>query len=210
MPRSRRTKSIPSERCTRNIRRRRSFRNSPSLEVRNPGGTMDIRKPTFAFVLAAFAALSIARLTATDSGGENFRLSGCLVRGETGGDRLTHGANQPSWQRADHSVTPGAVGTTGSVATIFYWLRDDDDLKPHVGHRVEVTGQLKGEGAEGQIKIDRKDKWTEVEIKADGDTMKARLHHMSVVPVGDGDRQVPVVVRKVDVDKVSMVAANCN
>src|SRR5262245_21675206 len=167
-------------------------------------------KTTFAALVAAAAISSTASLMAGNAAADDITLTGCLVRGESGGYLLTNGSNQPAWQRADHSVTPGAVGTTGSVATIFYWLRDDDDLKPHVGHRVEVTGQLKGEGAEGQIKIDRKDKWTEVEIKADGDTMKARLHHMSVVPVGDGDRQVPVVVRKVDVDKVSMVAANCN
>src|SRR4030095_4127097 len=108
-------------------------RRTSKLETQ--GGTMEIRKPTFALVLAAAAALSIAPLIATDIGGENIRLSGCLVRGGTGGYLLPNGSNQPSGQRADHSVTPGAVGTTGSVATIFYWLRDDDDLKPHVGHR---------------------------------------------------------------------------
>ena len=171
---------------------------------------MDIRKPTLALLLAAVAVASIARLSARETAAESITLAGCLVRGESGGFLLTNGSNQPSWQRADQSVTPGAVGTTGSVATIFYWLRDDDDLRPHVGHRVEVTGELKGESADGEIKIDRKDDWTEVEIKADGDTLKARLPHLSVVPVGDGDREVPVVVRKVDVDKVTMLAANCN
>jgi hypothetical protein len=171
---------------------------------------MDIRKPAFALLLAAVAASPIARLNAVDSAAETIKLSGCLVRGESGDFLLTNGSNQPSWQRADQSVTPGAVGTTGSVATIFYWLREDDDLKPHVGHRVEVTGEVKGESKDGEIKIDRKDDWTEVEIKADGDTLKARLPHMSVVPVGDGDRQVPVVVRRIDVEKVTMVAANCN
>jgi hypothetical protein len=171
---------------------------------------MDMRKPTLALLLAAVAAASIARLSATEIAADPIKLSGCLVRGESGGFLLTNGSNQPAWQRADQSVAPGAVGTTGSVATIFYWLRNDDDLKSHVGHRVEVTGELKSESEDGQIKIDRKDDWTEVEIKADGDTLKARLPHMSVVPLGDGDRKVPVVVRKVDVDKVTMLAANCN
>jgi hypothetical protein len=106
-------------------------------------------------------------------------------------------------------VTPGAVGTTGTVASIFYWLEDDDDLLPHVGHRVEIEGALQGEIADGEIEIDRKDEWTEIEIKADGDTLTARVPHMSVVPVGSGDRKVPVLVRKVDVDRVKMMGATC-
>jgi hypothetical protein len=178
-----------------------------NLEVTN-GGTMKTKKPTLALLLAA-AVISSGALNARTTAAEDIRLSGCLVRGESGGFLLTNGSNQPGWQRADQSVTPGAVGTTGSAATVFYWLRDDDDLKRHVGHRVEVTGELEGESADGQIKIDRKDDWTEIEIKADGDELKARLPHMSVVPVGDGDRRVPVVVRKVDVDKVTMLEASC-
>ena len=137
-------------------------------------------------------------------------LTGCLVRGEDGGYLLTNGPSAPAWQRADAAISPGAVGTTGTVASVFYWLRDDDDLKGHVGHRVEVQGDLEKEINDGEIKVDRKDKWTEIEIKADGDTLKARVPHMSVVPVGDGDSKVPVLVRKVDVDKVRMVSANCN
>lgn len=164
---------------------------------------------TLKALVAAAAMSSTVSLAAGTAAAEDIKLTGCLVRGENGGYLLTNGSNQPAWQRADQSVAPGAVGTTGSVATVFYWLRDDDDLKPHVGHRVEISGELKGESADGDIKIDRKDDWTEVEIKADGDTLKARLPHMSVVPVGDGDRKVPVVVRKVDVDKVKMVGADC-
>jgi hypothetical protein len=141
---------------------------------------------------------------------DDIKLSGCLVRGESGGYLLTNGPGAPAWQRADPAITPGAVGTSGTFASIFYWLRDDDQLRPHVGHRVEIEGELKRQIEDGQIKIDRKDKWTEVEIKADGDTLKARVQHMSIVPVGDGDSKGPILVRRVDVDKIKMISANCS
>jgi len=70
---------------------------------------------------------------------KDIKLSGCLVRGEDGGYLLTNSPSEPAWQRsADPTVAPGAVGTTGNFATIFYWLKDHDDLKEHVGHLVEV------------------------------------------------------------------------
>jgi hypothetical protein len=172
---------------------------------------MKIWRHSGAFVLAAALACSAPAtgyLTAFGAA-EEIKLTGCLVRGEDGGYLLTNGPTEPGWQRADTSVTPGAVGTSGTVASIFYWLEDDDDLRSHVGQRVEVEGELKGEIADGEIEIDRKDKWTEITIKADGDTLEARVPHMSVVPVGDGDRKVPVLVRKVDVNRVRMVAASC-
>jgi hypothetical protein len=171
---------------------------------------MKISRNSAALVLAAALACSAPTgYLAALGAAEDIKLTGCLVRGEDGGYLLTNGPSEPAWQRADTSVTPGAVGTSGTVASIFYWLEDDDDLRSHVGQRVEVEGELKGEIADGEIEIDRKDKWTEITIKADGDTLEARVPHMSVVPVGDGDRKVPVLVRKIDVDRVRMVGASC-
>jgi hypothetical protein len=169
---------------------------------------MRIKNAVVVVIVALFVVFPTIGTTAT--GAEKIKLSGCLVRGESGGFLLTNGPTQPASQRTDQAVSPGAVGTTGSVATVFYWLRDDDDLKPHVGHRVEVEGDLEGEVEDGKITMDRKDSWTEIEIKADGDTLKARVPHMSVVPQGDGDRTVPVQVRKVDPESVRMVSAHCN
>jgi hypothetical protein len=160
-------------------------------------------------IFAAVACTTILSATRLAAAAEDIKLTGCLVRGQEGGYLLTNGPSEPAWQKADTSVTPGAVGTTGTVASIFYWLEDDDDLLPHVGHRVEIEGALQGEIADGEIEIDRKDEWTEIEIKADGDTLTARVPHMSVVPVGSGDRKVPVLVRKVDVDRVKMMGATC-
>ena len=79
----------------------------------------------FACVLAAAAPLSHA-VARADS--KDIKLTGCLVRGE--GDRsgylLTNTPAEPAWQHsADANVAPSAVGTTGTYATIFYWLDGD-------------------------------------------------------------------------------------
>ena len=52
---------------------------------------------------------------------------------------------------------------------------------PHIGHQVEVDGDLKGDLQDGQIKIDRKDQWTEIEVESDGRDMKARVPNTSIV-----------------------------
>jgi hypothetical protein len=161
-------------------------------------------------VLAAGLIVSIAAVSSPAAGrtDDGIALTGCLIRGE-GGYLLTNGPSAPAWQKADASVTPGAVGTTGTVASIFYWLRDDDELRAHVGHRVEVRGDLESEISDGEIKVDRKDQWTELEIKAGGDRLKARIPNVSIVPVGDGDQKADVLVRRVDVEKVQMLSATC-
>jgi hypothetical protein len=142
---------------------------------------------------------------------KDIKLSGCLVRGEDGGYLLTNSPGEPAWQRsADPTVAPGAVGTTGNFATIFYWLKDHDDLKEHVGHRVEVEGDLDGDIEEGAIKIERKDKWTEIRVKSEGRDLRARVPHSSIVSLPSRDkREVKALVRKVDVDHVRMLAATC-
>ena len=143
--------------------------------------------------------------------GNRITLGGCLVRGDAGGYLLTNGPSLPAWQKADTSVTPGAVGTTGTIASVFYWLRDADGLLEQVGHRVEVDGDLDGQIADGEIQIARKAEWTEIEItiKPDGQSLKARVHQMAVVPVGDGGNKAPVLVRRVNVAEVRMISTNC-
>jgi hypothetical protein len=141
----------------------------------------------------------------------DIKLSGCLVRGEDGGYLLTNVPGEPVWQRADEgTVIPDAVGTSGTVATVFYWLDDDDDLKSHVGHLVEVEGDIKGKIEDGDIKVERKDNWTEIRLRADDRELKARIPRMSIVSGADrDDRKLTVLVRQVDVEHVRMLDANC-
>ena len=171
---------------------------------------MGVTHMGFACLLAAGAGLGTGFGTARALAADDIKLTGCVVRGENGGYLLTNAPGEPAWQKSsDSQVTPGTVGTTGGFAEIFYWLRNDSDLKPHVGHKVEVEGDLKGDLKDGEITSDWKDKWTEIEIKSGGDSMKARVPHASVVPGSKSDQKVAILVRKVEVRKVRMLAANC-
>jgi hypothetical protein len=144
----------------------------------------------------------------------NVKLTGCLVKGERGdhGYLITNLPSEPSsTSPAGVSVVPGAAGTTGAYSTIFYWLDDDDDLERHVGHYVEIDGRVKGDLKPGEIKLERKDNWTEVTVKSDGRSMKATVPNASLFPAStqDKDRKVTALVRRVDVDHVRMVDARC-
>ena len=171
------------------------------------------RIPSFCAIAVAFSvATGAAALRAeTRQNDKDIKLSGCLVRGEEGGYLLTNSPSEPAWQRtADATVVPSAVGTTGNFATIFYWLKDHNDLKEHVGHQVEVEGDLDGDIEDGAIKIDRKDKWTEIRVKSEGRDLRARVPHSSIVSWPSRDtREAKVLVRRVDVEHVRMLAASC-
>ena len=145
-------------------------------------------------------------------GEEKIKLSGCLVKAEgDDGYLITNLPSEPASSTADRNVATSAIGTSGTFSTVFYWLRDDDDLKDHVGHRVEIEGELKGDIKEGEIKLDRKDNWTELEVKSGGDEMKAKVPNAYIFrnPNGDKDRKISTLVRKVDVDQVKMLSAEC-
>src|SRR5207247_2780813 len=160
---------------------------------------------------ACLLAAASATFPATIKADYDIKLTGCVVRGESGGYLLTNTSSDPSWEKSsDATRAPGAVGTTGGFSDVFYWIRNENDLKPHVGHRVEVEGEIKGDLKEGEIKADRKDHWTEIEIKSAGESLKARVPHSSVVAPHDGDRKMSILVRKVDVKHVRMLAAHCH
>ena len=118
------------------------------------------------------------------------KLTGCVVRAEGGdGYLLINTPREPAATSPEPRTTaPTTLGTAGVFTNIFYWLDKDDDLMPHVGHQVEVDGDLKGELRDGQIKIDRKDQWTEIEVESDGRDMKARVPNASIVA---GSRRRP-------------------
>jgi hypothetical protein len=158
-------------------------------------------------LIAGLLALIVARASA-----DSVRLTGCLVKGEESdsGYLLVNPPSEPGTTRSENrSVAPGTVGTTRAFANIFYWLDNDDDLKPHVGHRVEVEGDLKGDVKDGELKVDRKDQWTEIEVKSDGREIQARVPNASLVGGSDADRKTDVLVRRLDVEKVRMLDATC-
>ena len=142
------------------------------------------------------------------------KLSGCLIRGEGDGAGylLANSPTEPWLNSPGRQITPSALGTSGDYATIFYWLDGNGDLKQHIGHRVEVEGDLKGDVKDGEIETDRKDNWTDLTVKADGRTMKVHVPNMSIFPASnrDKDRKSDILVRRVDVKRVRMVSASCS
>jgi hypothetical protein len=143
---------------------------------------------------------------------ETVKLSGCLVKADGDGNPylLTNAPEQPAIVGSSSAGSaPSSVGTTGEFRTVFYWLNGDSDLRSHVGHRVEIEGDLSGSVKPGEIKLDRKDAWTEISVKSDGRSLKARIPSLSVVPGKDDDKEGAVSVRRVNVEHVKMLAASC-
>jgi hypothetical protein len=152
--------------------------------------------------------------SASGAADKNVKLSGCLIRGEGDGSGylLANPPTEPFLNSPGKQVTPSALGTSGDYATIFYWLDGNGDLKQHIGRRVEIEGDLKGDVRDGEITTERKDNWTDVTIKADGRTMKAHVPNTSIFPAPnqDKDRKGDILVRRVDVKRVRMISASCN
>jgi len=166
----------------------------------------------FSYALCAAVATSglLAINTAAISA-ESVKLTGCLIKGEgNGGFLLINPPMEPGASSSSRgAVTPGSMGTTAMFANVFYWLEKDNDLTPHIGHRVEIEGDTKGDVKNGEMKIERKDQWTEIEVKSSGKELKARVPNTSVLPGRDDDKKIDVLVRRLDADKVRMLDAIC-
>ena len=165
--------------------------------------------------LVAVGTVGVAEMyTSVRAAGEDekIKLNGCLVKAEgDDGYLIINLPSEPASATAGRNVATSAIGTSDAFSTVFYWLRHDDDLKKHVGHRVAIEGELKGDIKEGEIKLDRKDNWTELEVKSGGDEMKAKVPNAYIFPnpARDKDRKISTLVRKVDVDQVKMLSADC-
>jgi hypothetical protein len=69
--------------------------------------------------------------------GRSIKATGCVERNADGGYTLTNVANKD-----------GALGS-------YILASDGDDLKDHIGHRVEITGKAADKG-DGKIKVETK------------------------------------------------------
>lgn len=157
------------------------------------------------------AAFMTAPLLVTSASAESVTLSGCLVKAEGDLDPylLINAPAQPALNQAPAAdVNPTGVGTAAEFRTIFYWLKGNGELKKHVGHRVEVEGDMEGPD-KGELRTERKDKWTELTVKAGGASLKAEVPHDSLVGGPDTEQKGDVIVRRVGVEKVKMLDATC-
>ncbi len=165
--------------------------------------------------VAVACTLGVSHWTAESvrAADNSVKLSGCLVRGEGDGAGylLINPPTDVSLTSPDRQVRPSVVGTSGHYATIFYWLDEDKDLREHIGHQVEVEGNLKDNVKDGEIKTERKDNWTELTVKADGRTLTAQVPNASMFAASERDkeRKSDILVRRVDVERVRMIGATC-
>jgi len=158
--------------------------------------------------LAACLGIATAQPVIADN---EVTLSGCLVRSsDDDGYLIANAPTETARSQGDVKVSPDAFGGAGGFSSVFYWLENRDSLKPHVGHFVEIEGDLK-DPKDGELKVERKDKWTEVELKSDGRTLHANVPNTSVMPGPDAAKETKtkVIVRRVSVEKVKMLGANC-
>ncbi len=174
----------------------------------------------FALFTRCFAVIALLVCTFTMAASASYaadkrvKLSGCLIRGDGDdvGYLLANPPTEPWLNSPGKQVTPSVLGTSGEYATIFYWLDGHGDLKQHVGHKVEVEGDLRDDVKDGEIRTERKENWTEVTVKADGRTMKAQVPNASMFPASNRDktRTSDILVRRVDVERVRMLGATCS
>jgi hypothetical protein len=171
------------------------------------------RSPATLVLISALALTTAAAPSgAAPRRDKSMTLSGCLIRGEGDGAGyllISRAFDPAATAAAGGHVTPGTIGTTGDFANIFYWLDGNGDLRKHVGHLVEIEGDAKGDVKDAEMKINRKDNWTELTVKSDGRTMNARVPQASMVASPDPQRKMDVLVRRIDVEHVRMLAADC-
>src|SRR3954467_7631881 len=119
---------------------------------------MKIHRTTIVGLLAAaiFGLVAGANTSVQAAGGdEKIKLNGCLVKADgDDGYLITNLPSEPGSTTSDRNVATSAIGTTGAYSTVFYWLKNDDEVSKNVGHRVEIEGELKGDIKEGEIKLD--------------------------------------------------------
>jgi hypothetical protein len=139
--------------------------------------------------------------------GDEIRMSGCVTR--TDPAAMTSGSVL-AWTRGDlllsRAVIEGyPVGTSGVAGPggVVYYLNTGDDLARHIGHFVEVKGDLE-DIETGRVKIDHKGDFTEVQIELDGDEDKVRVPTAWFgIPVRD--KEYNIIARKIDVDDVRVL-----
>ena len=112
-----------------------------------------------AAILSQLPAPARAQAPAGDRD-DQFVVTGCVTAATD--VRMSGPQSMFVWSRGDvylasprvglrPSETAVAVGTTGRLMPIFYWIDDENDFAKHVGQRVEIFGELSGRLAEGEL-----------------------------------------------------------
>jgi hypothetical protein len=147
----------------------------------------------------AFAILFTAAAAAQDAGKpqsgpprkdpNHVTLTGCVA----GGDQ----ANTYVLTKVPDQLSAGVnAATTGAVPTVNYLLVGSQDFKPHVGHRVEITGRIDHDAEKGVKTEDKKKTEPQATTK-------------DVDPKVKVTERTRIEVRKLNVESMKMVATSC-
>ena len=148
-------------------------------------------------------------------------ITGCAVRGSGDGDGFLLANAVEQTTRTVVTPTPAGAtiqSTTGTElkpARILYWLDDDDDeVQKLMGQLVEVTGEVEGDVKRGEIEVEREDGMIELEIKAGDRKATVKLADVPSAigtsgSVSDREKELPYLVRKLDVKSARSIAASC-
>ena len=177
----------------------------------------------FACVITGLSAAQLTGAAATApsaAGDEKVTLTGCVVKGDDG-FLLTDAAAGTTTSTTTVAPTPAGVTatttttTTHAKTTMLYWLDGSDELNAHSGHRVEVTGEVKGDLEAADVKVERENKAVKITAKSGDHKVSAMLPE---VPAAVGTAGAPgdekkiettYGVRKLDVKSVKMISENC-
>lgn len=158
---------------------------------------------TVAFAFAAGAA-PFAQQSSVTVHGDDITMRGCVGRLSSG-----TGLTQPSlvWTRSDIMLS-NAVSLRGDTPApladrVFYWLEDEEDLAKYAGQQVEIKGDL-GDFKKGEIELKRDGAFTDIELDLGGRKDKARVP-TAWLGEASGQKDVQIISRKVDVDKVTVL-----
>lgn len=159
--------------------------------------------------LALLCTLSIPSASAQQPtvviDGDDITIRGCVGRAPSSG-----GAAPAAlvWTRKDimlqNAMSVDGAHTTPLAERVFYWIEDEEDLARHVGQLIEVEGDL-GDFEKGEIEVERDGEFTDIELKLDGATEKARVPSAWLGPQSTKDGDIAIVSRKIDVDRVKVI-----
>jgi hypothetical protein len=180
--------------------------------------------------VAAQQAAAVGAQPILEGERKNVTLNGCVVKGDGGyvlstigegftveSSRTTVGTSGTTTTTTTRTTTPSSPVIPAPDQRFIYWLDDDDDeLEKHLGERVEVIGDIKGDVERGEIEVERENEMIELEIKAEGKTITVKLPDTpanSAVgtsgTVTDKPQDIPFKVRKFEVKSVKTIAASC-
>ena len=181
-----------------------------------------IKLLSVAALTVGFAATAAAQQPRAGNKDDQVVITGCVMRS---GDSNTSGPRSlVVWSRGDFylesaltQIKPSErgglpVGTAGAKGMVFYWIDDENDLKAHAGHQVEIIGELSDDLEKGEFEIDHdgKSPFAEVEFTVKGREAKVQVPSAWLGPATTSkDAEFDILVRMVDVEKVNMLG-NCS